>query len=75
MTTQANAITSHVQAMMVQGNREVGARVPQHANIMASRMRDITRMKQPMFFGPRINEDLQNFLDEIYKILYIIGVT
>ena len=27
-----------------------------------------------MFFGSKLNEDPQDFLDEIYKILYVMGV-
>ena len=28
-----------------------------------------------MFFGSKLNEDPQDFLDEIYKILYVMGVS
>ena len=36
MTSQANVVTSQVQAMMTQVNREIEPRFPGHANIMAS---------------------------------------
>ena len=74
MKSQANAIISQVEAMADQLNREVGTRVPQHSNTMASRLRDFTRMYQPMFYGSRSDEEPQDFLNEVYKILYAMGV-
>ncbi|TMX03168.1 hypothetical protein EJD97_017896 [Solanum chilense] len=75
MTSQANAVTSQVQAMATQMNREVGPRVPQYANNMASHLRDFTRLNPPMLFRSKSDEDPQYFLDEIYKIIYAVGVT
>ena len=75
MTSQANSITSQVQAMKTQMNREVGARVPQHTNNMASRLRDFIRMNPPMFVGLKLNENPQDLFNEVYKILYSMGVT
>ena len=75
MISQASVVTSQVQAMTAQVNSEVGRRVPQHANTMASHLRDFTRMNPLMFFGSRSDEDPQDFLDEVYKILYVVGVT
>ena len=46
-----------------------------HANTMASRLRDFTRMSPPMLFRSRSDEDPQYFLDEVYKILYSMDVT
>ena len=66
MTSQSNVVTSRVKAMTTQVNREVGPRVPQHANIMASCLREFTRVSPPMFFGSRLDEDPQDFIDEVY---------
>ena len=74
MTFQANGLTSQVQAMTSQMNREVGPRVPQHANTMASWLKNSTRMNPPMFFRSRSDEDPQDFLDDVCKILYAMGV-
>ena len=32
-------------------------------------------MNPSMFFGSKVNEDPQDFLNEVYKILYALGVT
>ncbi|TMW85924.1 hypothetical protein EJD97_022258 [Solanum chilense] len=65
MTSQDNVSTSQVQAMTTQMNREVGPRLPQHTNIVASHLRDFTRMNAPIFFGSKSDEDPQDFLDEV----------
>ena len=75
MTSQSNTITSQAQDMTTQVNREVEPRVPQHGSTMASHLRDFTRMNPPMFFGSISNEDPQDFLHKVYKIIYAIMVT
>ena len=57
MTSQDNFVTSQVKVMTFQVNREVGPRVPQHANTKVSHLREFTRMSPPMFFWSRSNED------------------
>ena len=42
---------------------------------MASHLRNFTRMNPPIFFGSRSDGDPQDFLNEVYKILYSMGVT
>ncbi|XP_015072587.1 uncharacterized protein LOC107016711 [Solanum pennellii] len=63
------AITTQVQAITTQGNREV-PRENQHASTMANRLRDFTRMNPPMVFGSKVYEDPQDALYEVYKILF-----
>ena len=75
MTSQANVVTSQVQAMTTQVNREIGPRVPQHASTMVSRLRDFTKMNPPMFYGSWEDKDLQYLPDEVYKILFAMAVT
>ena len=76
MTSLANIITFLVQVMTTQANGEVGLRLPQHANTMASRLRDFTRMNPPLFYGSKEDEDPQDFLDEVCNlILFSMGVT
>lgn len=75
MTSQANTFTSQVQSMTGQVNKEVGPRMPHHTTSMASRLRDFTRMNHPMLFRSRVDEQTQEFLDEVYKIFLDMGVT
>ena len=42
---------------------------------MASHLSDFTRMNPPKFFESKFGEEPQEFLDEVYKILFAIGVT
>lgn len=38
-------------------------------------MRDFTLINPPEFYGSKVNEDPQDFLDEMFKIVKIMGVT
>lgn len=42
---------------------------------MANRPRDFTKMNPPIFVGSKVDEDPYDFLDEVYKILFYIGVS
>ena len=75
MDNQAQVITTQAQAMMTQANREVAPHVNQNSITMASRLRDFSRMNPPMFIGSKVNEYPQEFLDEVFEILYAIGVS
>ena len=62
-------------AMATQGNRDVRPRVNAIESTVASRLRDFTRMNPPTFFGSKVDEDPQNFIDEVFKIVDAMGVT
>ena len=42
---------------------------------MTSRLRDFVRMSPPIFLVFKVGEDPQEFIDEMYKIVYAMGVT
>lgn len=65
MMAQAQAVTTQIQSMMAQTNREVGARVKPNVRTMDSSLIDFTRMSPPKFFGSKENEDPQEFLEEV----------
>ena len=41
---------------------------------MASRLRDFTRRNLPTFYGSKVEEYAKEFIYEIYKILYAMGL-
>ena len=71
----AQAITTQAQAITTQANMEVAPRENQHASTMAIHLRDFTRMNPFMYFGSKFDEDPQDFLDDVYKILFTMGVS
>ena len=46
-----------------------------NANTTASGIRDFTRMNPPNFYGSKVKEDPQGFIDEVFKVLYSMGVS
>ena len=75
MTTQAQAATVQAQSLTAQDNRDVAPLPHQHVTTMASCLKDFTQMNPPTFCGSKVDEDPQEFLDEVYKVLYSMGVT
>ncbi|XP_049378245.1 uncharacterized protein LOC125843042 [Solanum stenotomum] len=75
MTVQAQAVTTQAQAKTAHANRKVGPRANPNASTMTSRLRDFTKMKPLIFLGSKMNENPQEFLEEVYKIVDAVGVT
>lgn len=75
MDNPSQTVTTQAQAMTTQANREVAPHVSQNASTMDSRLRDFNSMNPPMLFGSNVNEDPQDFLDEVYKIMYSMRVS
>lgn len=42
---------------------------------MVSRRSDFTRINPPIVYGYKVDEDPIKFLDEVYKMLYAMGVS
>ena len=61
------------QAMNAQVNRQNVQRENPPVRSMANRLRDFTRMNPPMFTGTKTSEDPQEFIDEVHKILVVMG--
>ncbi|XP_069145457.1 uncharacterized protein [Solanum lycopersicum] len=75
ITTQTQDVTTQAQAMTAQANRKVVPLQNQHVGTMASRLRDFSRMNTLTFYGSKVEEDLQDFIDKTYKIFYAMGST
>ena len=74
LVQMAKAFTAQTQAITAQATREGAPRENPPTSTMASKLRDFTRMNPPVYFGSRTNEDPQEFVDEVHKILCAMGV-
>ena len=62
--------------MMAQDNREVVPHLNQQIATMASHLRELPWMNPPhTFYRSKIEEDSQEFIDEVNKILFAIGLS
>ena len=59
--------------MTIQANLNMMPRVVE--STMISRLRDFVRINSPIFFGSKVGEDPQEFLDGVYKVLSAMRVT
>ncbi|WMV38082.1 hypothetical protein MTR67_031467 [Solanum verrucosum] len=59
------------QAMTTQANREDNAPVNPNVGTMTVRIQDFTRMDPLEFHGSKVDEDPQELLNEIYKIVEV----
>lgn len=64
----AQAITTQELAITTPATREGAHRENLHANAMASRLRDFTRLNPPVYYGSKNNEYTQEFRDEAHKM-------
>ena len=62
------------QSMMAQANRDVAVPMSSNVAMAEARVRDFTRMMSTKFHGSMVEEDPQEFIDEVYKVLMFMGV-
>ena len=74
MTTQTQATTVQSQAMTAQANQDVDPCLYQQVTTMAFSLRDFTRMNSTTFYGSKVYKYPKEFIDEVYKIVYVMGV-
>lgn len=49
--------------------------VAPHVPTPTTKVRDFARMNPPEFHGSKVDKDAQEFIDEVYKVLTVMGVT
>src|SRR5688572_31042445 len=64
-----------VNATLTQMANAIAMQVGRNAPTPASRIQDFTRMNPPEYYGSKANEDPQDFIEEIFKIVDIMGVS
>ncbi|XP_069152739.1 uncharacterized protein [Solanum lycopersicum] len=67
------ALIATTRAVTMQANLNMMPRVVERT--MKYRLRDFVRMTPHIFLISKVNEDLQEFLDGVYKLLSAMGVT
>lgn len=69
----AQTVTNKAQAMTPQANRDVGTLVNPDVNYMEFRVINFLRMKPTKFHGSKVGENPQEFGDEVYMIVDVVG--
>lgn len=46
-----------------------------HVPTLTSRVRNFARMNPPEFYSSKVDEGIQEFINEVHKVLAVIGVT
>ncbi|TMW92098.1 hypothetical protein EJD97_013504 [Solanum chilense] len=69
------AVYSLTQLYATLVSRDKRVQVIPNANITTSRIMDFTRMNPPTFYGFKVEEEPQGFIDEVFKVLNATGVS
>ena len=72
ITTKEQESTTQDQGMTTQANREVVPHLHEQVTTMASHLRDFTRMRHPILYGSKVDEDPQEFIDEVSKLHFLM---
>ena len=56
-------------------SRDSRVKVNPNANTTSSKIRDFTKMNPPIFLVSKVEEDPQGFIDEVFKVVYAMGIS
>ena len=70
----AQAIATQAQTVTAQTTREGAHREKPHACTIASKLRDFFRINPSVYYRSKTNEDSQEFVDDVNKILFAMDV-
>ncbi|XP_069152730.1 uncharacterized protein [Solanum lycopersicum] len=70
-----SAIHILTQVLATQVSRDARVQVNSNVNTNASRISDFTRMNSPTFYGSKVEEDPEGFIDEVFDALDVMGVS
>ncbi|XP_015068927.1 uncharacterized protein LOC107013559 [Solanum pennellii] len=70
-----STIHSLTQVFSTQVDKDARVQMNPNAKTTASRIKDFTRMNPRTFFGSKVEEDPQGFIDEVFKVLDAMGVS
>ena len=68
VVTLAQAVTTQINLSMI-------PKVNVMERTMTPRFRDFVRINTPIFLGSNVGEDNQKYLDGVYKVLSVMGIT
>ena len=68
-------MTVQAQTMTVQANRDIAACPHKQVTTMDSRLREFSQINPPTFYGSKVYEYPQEFMDEVYMMLYDMGMS
>ena len=57
------------------GKANNGYRPQPNADKLASRIQYFMRMNPPTIHGPKVDKDPQGLIDEVFKVVHVMGVT